>query len=132
MWALVQDGVVLETTDVDPEGRYHPDLKWRTCDVQVLPGWIFASGVFSEPVKSLEVRSEAERQWRDGELTTRQWLRERHRDELDLGRPTTLSNEQFAELLAYLQKLRDWPLSEGFPDALKRPKPPSWINNYTQ
>lgn len=73
-----------------------------------------------------------ERAWRDAELGSVQWIRDRHRDELDLGRPTTLSKEQFTELLAYLQKLRDWPQSEAFPDLLQRPHPPSWINLFAQ
>lgn len=132
MWALVQDGVVVETTDVDPEGRFHPDLKWRTCGVQVKPGWLFANSTFAEKVETLVGRQAAERQWRDNELAARQWLRERHRDELDLGRPTTLSNEQFSELLDYLQKLRDWPQAEAFPDLQYRPQTPNWIDLYTQ
>ncbi|ERK99184.1 hypothetical protein O999_12780, partial [Pseudomonas putida LF54] len=66
------------------------------------------------------------------ELASRQWLRERHRDEQDLGRPTTLTNELFTELLAYLQALRDWPQAEAFPDSLLRPPPPNWIDLYTQ
>jgi len=132
MWARIQDGVVEETTDIDPEGRYHPDLKWRACAVPVQPGWLYADGVFAEKVESAEERRAAERQWRDVELAARQWLRERHRDEQDLGRPTTLSNERFAELLDYLQKLRDWPQAEAFPDSAQRPTPPSWIDLYTQ
>lgn len=132
MWALVQEGVVVETTDIDPEGRFHPDLKWRACAVQVLPGWLYANGVFAEKVESEAERRAAERQWRDSELTARQWLRDRHRDEQDLGRPTTLSNEQFTELLAYLQALRDWPQVEAYPAAGQRPPPPSWIDLYTQ
>ncbi|WLH11671.1 phage tail assembly chaperone [Pseudomonas hefeiensis] len=128
MWALVQEGVVLETTDVDPEGRYHPDLKWRSCAVQVQTGWLFENEVFVEKVAVLEERIATERLWRDGELTARQWLRDRHRDEQDLGRTTTLNNEQFVDLLDYLQKLRDWPQSELFPDTGLRPIPPSWID----
>lgn len=132
MWARIDDGVVLETTDVDPEGRYHPDLKWRACGAQVRPGWLYVSGVFSEKVESPDERRAAERSWRDAELSARQWLRDRHRDELELGRPTTLSSEQFTELLAYLQALRDWPVAESFPDPQRRPAPPRWIDLYTQ
>lgn len=68
-----------------------------------------------------------ERDWRDEELTARQWLRDRHRDEQDLGRATTLTEEQFVELLGYLQALRDWPQSEAFPDVTYRPVAPDWI-----
>lgn len=132
MWALVQDGVVIETTDLDPEGRYHPDLKWRPCGERVQPGWLFKDGAFAEKVVTLQERMDAERQWRDSQLTSRQWLRDRHRDEQDLGRPTTLDNEQFVQLLTYLQSLRDWPIDEAFPDPQQRPDPPSWIDLYIQ
>ncbi|HWD30934.1 MAG TPA: hypothetical protein VG536_05075 [Pseudomonas sp.] len=132
MWALIQDNTVVETTDVDPNGRFHPDLNWRACSEQVQPGWLFKEGLFSEKVDVLEERVIIERLWRATELGTRQWLRDRHRDELDLGRPTTLSNEQFVELLAYLQTLRDWPLAQDFPDRAKRPVAPPWIAEQTQ
>lgn len=132
MWARLENGVVVETTDIDPEGRYHPDLKWRACSAQVQLGWLYADGVFAEKVESEEESRQAERQRRDAELAARQWLRERHRDEQDLGRPTTLSNEQFTELLVYLQSLRDWPQYEAFPDSRQRPTAPKWIDLYTQ
>lgn len=120
----------METTDIDPEGRYHPDLKWRACESKVQPGWLYEHGVFFEVVETLDSRRTAERLWRDGELVARQWLRDRHRDEQDLGRPTTLSNEQFAEFLSYLQALRDWPVAEAFPDRELRPHAPGWIDTY--
>lgn len=132
MWALVQDGVVLETTDVDPEGRYHPDLEWYGCIAQVLPGWLYANGAFTKAVTPQGALQESERQWRDSELAVRQWLRDRHRDEQDLDRETTLSADQFAELLAYLQDLRDWPQSDQFPVVEHRPVAPAWIADQSQ
>ncbi|MGC3891296.1 phage tail protein [Pseudomonas urmiensis] len=84
------------------------------------------------PPLTLEQKAEHERQWRDAELATRQWLRDRHRDEQDLQRETTLTGEQFAELLAYLQDLRDWPQSELFPALEDRPIAPPWIADQTQ
>ncbi|MFJ2981302.1 MULTISPECIES: hypothetical protein [unclassified Pseudomonas] len=131
MWALVQDEVVLETTEIDPDGRFHPDLKWRPCSPQVLPGWRYVNGSFVEQVVSIEDREALERGWRDAEITLYQWLRDRHRDEQVLGRPTTVSDEQYLELLGYLQQLREWPKDEYFPDSDYRPKPPSWIDLYT-
>lgn len=130
MWALVQDEVVLEVTEIDPEGRYHPDFKWRSCPTQVKPGWRFANALFTERAESTDDKATVERSWRDAELTLYQWLRDRHRDEQDLGRPTTLSDVQFLELLNYLQQLRDWPKDERFPDRHARPKPPDWIDLY--
>ena len=34
-WARIEDGVVKETTTVNPEGRYHPDLVWVLADETV-------------------------------------------------------------------------------------------------
>ncbi|MFF7108090.1 phage tail assembly chaperone [Pseudomonas sichuanensis] len=69
----------------------------------------------------------AEREWRDGELTEMMAMRDRHRDQLEIGGATTLSAEQFTELLTYMQALRDWPQSEAFPDSSARPVPPAFI-----
>lgn len=68
--------------------------------------------------------SDRERRWRDAELARVAWLRDRHRDEVDLQLPTSLTAEQFTELLGYMQALRDWPLAEHFPDSSERPQAP--------
>lgn len=68
-----------------------------------------------------------EREWRDAELTSVMWLRERHRDQLEVEAPTTLTGEQFKGLLAYMQALRDWPQSADFPGSQHRPLPPVWL-----
>jgi hypothetical protein len=68
-----------------------------------------------------------ERAWRDGELAEQVWLRDRHRDQIELGVETTLTAEQFTELLAYMQALRDWPQSEAFPDSSVRPVAPDFL-----
>lgn len=130
MWALVQNEVVLEVTEIDPEGRYHPDLKWRSCPAQVKPGWRFANALFTEQFESIDDKATVERSWRDAELILYQWLRDRHRDEQDMGRLTTVSDAQFLELLNYLQELRDWPKDERFPDRHARPNRPDWIDLY--
>lgn len=82
--------------------------------------------------KSREQIEAAERDWRDGAVSAVLWLRERHRDEQDLLRATTLTPKQFAELLTYLQALRDWPQSEAFPAAEYRPASPSWVAEQAQ
>lgn len=71
--------------------------------------------------------ADGERAWRDSELASLIWLRDRHRDQQEIGGDTTLSADQFAELLVYMQALRDWPQSPDFPDSDKRPVGPSWI-----
>jgi hypothetical protein len=74
----------------------------------------------------------SERAWRDAELSSLAWLRDRHRDQLDMSTATTLTPGQFNELLTYMQALRDWPQSEVFPDVDQRPLAPSWIAEQTQ
>ncbi|PLP87602.1 phage tail protein [Pseudomonas sp. FFUP_PS_473] len=74
----------------------------------------------------------AERKWRDGQVSDTEWLVTRHRDEQDMQLSTTLTPEQFSELLAYRQGLRDWPQSELFPGIEHRPQPPTWLADLTQ
>lgn len=78
-----------------------------------------------------QVASE-ERAWRDAEVESVKWLRERHRDEMDLEIASTLTAEQFKELLTYLQALRDWPQSPDFPTLALRPIQPGWIAEQTR
>jgi hypothetical protein len=94
--------------------------KVRAHDEKGLPFLVDAP----EPIQDLEAQ---ERVWRDNELSGVLWLRERHRDQLEIEQPTTLTAEQFNELLAYLQALRDWPQSPYFPDRESRPTAPAWI-----
>jgi len=68
-----------------------------------------------------------ERQWRSASLAASQWLAARHRDEQDLGRGTTLTAQQYLELLEHRQALREWPASSHFPEATARPEAPHWL-----
>lgn len=69
-----------------------------------------------------------EREWRDAVLADTSWLRDRHRDQREIEVATTLSSEQFKELLVYMQGLRDWPQSPDFPNSEGRPVSPDWID----
>lgn len=93
-----------------------------------------ASGrpVLVDSVATPEVMANKERGWRDSELERVLWLRDRHRDEQDQHRVTTLGAEQFTELLIYIQMLRDWPQSEHFPNLERRPAAASWIAEQSQ
>ncbi|WP_192563738.1 hypothetical protein [Pseudomonas gozinkensis] len=125
MKAIIENGVVtaLMTGDVDcgvpvPVG------------LAVATGWLFDDERFSAPPQvdvSPDVQAEAERQWRTTALTATDWLVIRHRDELDVGAPPTLSNKQFSKLQAWRQALRNWPGSGDLPDVLSRPEPPKWL-----
>jgi len=73
-----------------------------------------------------------ERTWRDAQLSAVMWLRERHRDQLEIAGTPTLTDEQFGKLLVYIQALRDWPQSPEFPVNQHRPVAPGWIAGQTQ
>lgn len=76
---------------------------------------------------SAEELAAVERAWRDTELQRVNWLRDRHRDETELGMGTTLDPGLFADLLRYMQSLRDWPQSQKFPIKDHRPLSPTWL-----
>ena len=59
-------------------------------------------------------------------LSSTDWLSIRHRDQVDAEQPTSLSADQYAELLAYRQALRDWPVSGDYGEAY--PVKPEWLN----
>ncbi|WP_313364388.1 phage tail assembly chaperone [Pseudomonas sp.] len=108
-----------------PPGYTH--LQWPGEDFTWLDdGWVLNAAARDAR------QAEQERAWRNAEVEQVKWLRERHRDEQDLQKPTTLTNEQFAELLTYLQALRDWPQSADFPAIEHRPVAPPWIAEQTQ
>jgi len=90
--------------------------------------------ITKEPLPPLDqdVVAGIEREWRDGVINRTQWLAARHRDEQDMVMPTTLTAEQFAELLSYRQALRDWPQLEAFPSTEQRPVAPPWIAEQIQ
>lgn len=132
MWALIQDSVVHEVTEVDPAGRFHPDLMWKPCNGDVRYGWRYDGKAFVEPVREGDSLVASERVWRDAEMHASEWLVTRHRDEQDLKQETTLTAAQFSELLNYRQALRDWPQSPNFPDSQNRPVVLSWLASQTQ
>ncbi|MCD4505517.1 phage tail assembly chaperone [Chromobacterium piscinae] len=73
----------------------------------------------TEAVRAAKIRSE-----RDRRLALTEWLAQRHRDEIDLGQPTTLSRDEFDALLTYRQALRDVSSQQGFPDDVNWPVAP--------
>lgn len=49
MWAHIESNIVVELTDIDPDGRFHPDMKWVACPGNIQPGWEFDGADFCEP-----------------------------------------------------------------------------------
>jgi hypothetical protein len=88
--------------------------------------------LIDRPEPDFQLLVERARQWRDGVIGLVQWLISRHRDEIELGLPTTLTPGQFSELLLYVQSLRDWPAAPSFPEPQSRPIEPSWVTDQLQ
>lgn len=78
------------------------------------------------PLSDEELSQEA-KAWRDQAFDRVVWLRDRHRDEVELMKVTTLSDSEYQELLVYLQALRKWPQAKKFPSKRSRPKKPAWL-----
>lgn len=83
--------------------------------------------VLNEPLVSPAALIGHERAWRNNVLQSTQWLVLRDAEELEMGEGTTLRSEEFKQLLAYRQALRDWPNNPDFPDARSRPVEPDWL-----
>lgn len=49
MWARLENNVVMELTDIDPEGRFHPSLVWVECQEDTQQGYIYDNGAFTPP-----------------------------------------------------------------------------------
>lgn len=52
MWARIDNDEVMEVTNIDPAGRFHPSLIWLECPADVQQGYIYENGSFkpAEPV----------------------------------------------------------------------------------
>lgn len=123
-YVVTCDGLPFHATESDTPEVYQQVLEAIAAGAEVEP-------LQEAPVSLAELEAR-EREWRDAAVTAVLWLRERHRDEQDLQRSTTLTQDQFTELLTYLQQLRDWPQSEAFPAIEHRPVAPPWIAEQTQ
>lgn len=50
MWARIERDQVQEVTDIDPNGRFHPETVWVSCPSDCTAGMGYANGRFSMPV----------------------------------------------------------------------------------
>lgn len=67
------------------------------------------------PAPTTEELFDKLRRFRDVRISAVLWMRERHSDELKLGKETSLTPEQYTALLTYIQALRDLPAQPGAP-----------------
>lgn len=78
------------------------------------------------PEPSSEELKERKRQERDNAINSVIWLIERHQQEQILDIPTTLTDNEYMEVLQYIQSLRDLPQQPSFPN-IDLPIKPSFI-----
>lgn len=67
------------------------------------------------PPPTIEELFDRLRSFRDARITDLLWVRERHADEIAIGKETTLTPVQYTALLTYIQALRDLPAQPGAP-----------------
>lgn len=84
------------------------------------------------PEPSEEMLAAVESGWRDSQLRRTDDIVTRHRDEREMGGPTTLTSSEFMTLMGYRKALRDWPDSDLFPDSRFRPAEPQLISSLTK
>lgn len=88
------------------------------------PFYIWGSDAWVlDEAAQLEAAHATERAWRNAQIAATDFL-------VMLDYP--IDAEQRAELYAYRQSLRDWPVAEQFPDVGHRPQPPAWLAEQTQ
>lgn len=48
-WARIENNTVMELTDINPTGRFHPSLIWVECPDYVQPGYLYDGNSFTLP-----------------------------------------------------------------------------------
>jgi len=80
--------------------------------------------LIDRPAPTTEELAVIKRNERDALLLDSQWLVQRHRDQIEVAEPTTLTSDQYKALLTYRQALRDVTTQAGFPNNIAWPSYP--------
>lgn len=80
----------------------------------------------NQPPLSKKQHEASVRVARDEAIATSMWIVERHRSEVYIGAETTMTEQQYIQLLTYHQDLRDWPAKPGWPE-IDMPPAPDWL-----
>ena len=102
------------------EGDYAEDVApfvtaWETEKARLEDEAAAAEAARVAAYNAPEARAARIRAERDRRLEESAWIGERHRDQLDNGEETALTDAGYQEWLAYRQALRDLPAQPGFP-----------------
>jgi len=113
MWARIDNGAVVEITDIDPSGRFHPSLTWARCSSAVAPGWTYDGQTFAAPAPPLpptrgEVEGARLRAYADPLRGSDRYFAEAQRESL-------LGNAEAAEVAKALGMARFAEIQAEFP-----------------
>lgn len=109
------------------DSLYFELLKGQEQGKQIRPDKQGFPTLVDPPAPTVTQLSNQERMWRDAELAATDPVVARHRDELEEGSATTLTEDQYVELQTYRRALRSWPEADGFPLIEHRPLKPAWL-----
>lgn len=100
---------------VPNEGKYAEE--WVEVQAYALahPEYVTEEETYVPPLPTQEDLAAQVRAVRDTRLEACTWIVERHRDQLDAGKATTLTPDEYQAWLTYRQALRDLPQQPGFP-----------------
>lgn len=128
MWARIENGLVVEITDIDPSGRFHSSITWTSCPPDVKAGMLYTGHSFLDanpdlPKLAMEARSERDCRMRNiYDIAS-----------IKLGREMRMaSGDQIEELAsklaaldAYAVALLDIPQQAEFPTSIIWPETPT-------
>lgn len=104
MWARIENNIVREVIDFDPEGKFHPSLIWVECSNDIKEGSSFVDGVFTAPSTTLP-------EWTVKEVAIAELAASdikvlRRIEEIALGQTPFLDDAAYTALLQRRQELR--------------------------
>ena len=124
-WALIENDSVKELTDIDPEGRFHPDFVWVVAPKSVQVGYSYKDGKFSAPPATSEEDLAAMAQ-----ATKNSYMDVATRaiaplqDAVDLGMATEAEEAALLEWKKYRVLLNRVEQQEGYPSSVEWPAMP--------
>lgn len=118
MWAIILSNKVVELTNIDPEGRYHPSFAILEAPIHAKVGMTYENGSFFFSQEPKEVLECQERAWRNSELIRADIELNKVQDS-DSNAKGTVSDWR-----NYRKALRNYPENPSFPDTSVRPPAP--------
>ena len=110
--AIIKESKVINVIVASDE--FAATLQGETVNVtgqEVGIGYTYTNGVFTAPLKTLREKNVEEKEWRDSELQSTDYIV-----------PLT-DHPQHAAYMIYRQELRDYPAQEDFPNGTRPVKP---------